>query len=121
MTLLQKSPERSSKYTSPPISEPIIPKLPSLLKTVGWEIARLKRSIAPFSEAEIKITHEGNGHYLLSLTEVGRKRIEEVGFETFSTAVQLAMISQDWGIVKEVSQETGSIEIFMPRSASQRQ
>ncbi len=119
MTFLNKSQETLTPNSSR--LEPVSQKLPRLLTTIGWEIARLKSSIGPFTPEEIKLSAKGNGHYILTPSEFGTRHIKKVGFDTFSRAVELAMIPQKWGIVRKVDPENQSIEIFVPSKPSKRQ
>jgi hypothetical protein len=120
MTLLHKSPEHLSSHRidSPP--DPL-ENINSLFHTVYQEIARLKGSIEPFTKSEIDIKSEGNGYFAISPTDRGKSHINKVGFDVFSKAVELAMITQDWGIVTEVDKDRERIKIFIPGRASQRQ
>lgn len=119
MTLLHKSPERRSHYLDP--QEKPLENIKGLFHTVYQEIARIKGSIEPFTKSEIDIRPEGNGYFIISPTDRGKSHIDKVGFDVFSKAVELAMITQDWGIVSEVEKDNHSIKIFIPGRASQRQ
>jgi hypothetical protein len=120
MTLLHKSPESFSSHRidSPP--DPL-ENINSLFHTVYQQIARLKGSIEPFTKNEIDIKPGENGYLIISPTDRGRSHVDKVGFDVLSKAVELAMISQDWGIVKEVDKTHETITIFIPGRASQRQ
>jgi len=119
MTSLHKSPENLSSHSPKPV--PLAEKISRMLPVVDLEVARIKKSIEPFSKDDLDLKSLGNGYYLITPNAAGKKHIEEVGFDAFSRAVEYAILEQKWGIiVDEILPKTQSIRIFVSR-ASQRQ
>lgn len=121
MTLLQKSPERLGRHRADSPADPL-DSFSGVFHTVYKEISRLKGSIEPFTKSEIDIKPEGMGYFVITPTKKGKNRMDEVGFDVFSKAVQLALVSREWGIiVKEVDSTHQTIKIFVSDRASQRE